>query len=125
MHNQPLEMLQNYEGWQAETPTIILHTPGIQAKEHHTDKELKSLTLEALSVAYPATWARAYTDRSAEEAAKNSFQCGVKGNEEASRLSKMGSKLAQSAHPMSYSAAKTILRNNFRTELRQRLDIGT
>ena len=70
--NQPLEMLQNYEDWQAETPTIILDIPGIQAKNHHTDEELRSLTLEALSVAYPSTtWARAYTDGSAEEAAKN------------------------------------------------------
>ena len=40
-------------------------------------------------------------------------------------LSKMGSKLEQSAHPMFYSEAKIILRNNFRTEWRQRLDIGT
>ena len=31
----------------------------------------------------------------------------------------------QSAQPMSYSEAKTILRNNFRTEWQQRLDIGT
>ena len=37
----------------------------------------------------------------------------------------MGSKLEQSAHPMSYSKAKTILRNNFRTEWRQCPDIGT
>ena len=37
----------------------------------------------------------------------------------------MGSKLEQSAHPMSYSEAKTILRNNFRMEWQQRLDIGT
>ena len=64
-------MLQNYEDLQAETPTIILDIPGIQAKEHHTDEELRSLTLEALSVAYPSTpWARVYTDGSAEEAAK-------------------------------------------------------
>ena len=70
--NQPLEMLQNYEDLQAETQTIILDIPGIQAKEHHTDKELRSLTLEALCVAYPSTtWARAYTDGAAEEAAKN------------------------------------------------------
>ena len=70
--NQPLEMLQNYEDWQAETPTISLDIPGIQAKDHHTDEELRSLTLEALSVAYlSTTWARAYTDGSAEEAAKN------------------------------------------------------
>ena len=53
--NQPLEMLQNYEDWQAETPTIILDISGIQAKDHHTDEELRSLTLEALSVAYPST----------------------------------------------------------------------
>ena len=65
-------MLQNYEDWQAVTPTIILDIPDIQAKEHHTDEELRSLTLEALSVAYPSTtWARACTDGSAEEAAKN------------------------------------------------------
>ena len=51
--------------------------------------------------------------------------CGVGGNEEADRLSKMGSKLEQSAQPMSYSEAKTILRKNFRTEWQQRLDIGT
>ena len=51
--------------------------------------------------------------------------CGVGGNEEADRLSKMGSTLAQSAHPMSYSEAKAILRHNFRTEWRQRFDIGT
>ena len=51
--------------------------------------------------------------------------CGVGGNEEADRLSKMGSKLEQSARPISYSEAKTSLRNNFRTESRQRLDIGT
>ena len=51
-------------------------------------------------------------------------RCGVRGNEEADRLSKMGSKLGQSAHPMSYSETKSILRNNFRTEWRQRLDIG-
>ena len=70
--NQPLEMLQHYEDWQAETPTIILDIPGIQAKDHHTDEELRSLTLEALSVAYPSTtWARAYTDGSAEEAANS------------------------------------------------------
>ena len=219
--SQPLEILQNHEDWQAEAPAIILNIPGIQAKEHHTDEELRSLTLEALGVAYPSTtWARAYTDGSAKEAAKNggggvfiklpdgrsisksvaagqqstnyrakayalltatqtlnqaerlststvflidcrsilqSLQstggnqifsnirqelsllknktsvtlqwipshCGVGGNEEADRLSKMGSKLEQSAHPMSYSKAKTILRNNFRKEWQQRLDIGT
>ena len=63
-------MLQNYEDRQAETPTIILDIPGTQAKEHHTDEELRSLTLEAPSFAYPSTtWGRTYTDRSAEEAA--------------------------------------------------------
>ena len=70
--NQLLEMLQRYEDWQAETPTIILDIPSIHVKEHHTDEELRSLTLEALSVAYPSTtWARVYTHGSAEEAAKN------------------------------------------------------
>ena len=69
--NQPLEMLQNDEDWQAETPTIILDIPGIQAKDHHTDEELRSLTLEALRVVYPSTtWARAYIDGLAEETAK-------------------------------------------------------
>ena len=64
-------MLHNYEDWQAETQTITLDS-GIQAKEHHTDEELRSLTLEALIVAHLSiTWARAYTDGSAEEAAKN------------------------------------------------------
>ena len=51
--------------------------------------------------------------------------CGFGGNEEADWLSKMGSKLEQSAQPMPYSESKTILRNNFRTEWQQRLDIGT
>ena len=219
--NQPLEMLQNYEDWQAETPTIILDIPGIQAKDHHLDEELRSLTLEAPSVAYlSTTWARAYTDGSADEAAKNggggvfiklpdgrsirksaatgqqstnyraeayalltaaqtlnqeerlptntvfltdcrstlqSLQspgedqifsnirqelsllknktsvtlqcipshCGVGGNEEADWLSKTGSKLEQFAQPMSYSEAKTIIRNNFRMEWQQCLDNGT
>ena len=52
-------------------------------------------------------------------------RCGVGGNEEADRLSKVGSKLEKSAHPMSYSEAKAILGNTLRTEWRQRLDIGT
>ena len=51
--------------------------------------------------------------------------CGVGGNEEADRLSKKGSKLEQSAQPMSYSEAMTVLRNNFRAEWRQRLNIGS
>ena len=37
----------------------------------------------------------------------------------------MGSKFKQSAHPMSYSDVKITLRNSFRKEWRQRLDIGT
>ena len=36
-------------------------------------------------------------------------RCVLGGNEEADRQSKMGGKLEQSAHPMSYSEAKTIL----------------
>ena len=51
--------------------------------------------------------------------------CGDGDNEEADRLSNMGSKLEQSARPMSYSEAKTTLRNNLRMEWRQRLDIVT
>ena len=50
--------------------------------------------------------------------------CDVGGNEEADPLSKMGSKLEQSAYPMSYSEARTIIRN-FSLEWQQRLDIGT
>ena len=71
-HKQPLDMLQDYEDWQAKPLTIILDIPGIQAKEHHMDEELRSLTPEALSVSYPSTTqARAYTDASEEEATKN------------------------------------------------------
>ena len=53
--NQLLEMLQDYEDWQAKTQTIILDIPSIQAKEHPTDEELSSLSLDALSVACPST----------------------------------------------------------------------
>ena len=51
--------------------------------------------------------------------------CGVGGNEEEGRLSKMESMLEQSAYPMPHSEAKTILRSSFRTEWRQRLETGT
>ena len=79
--NQPKEMLQNYEDWQAETQTIILDIPGMQAKEHHTDEELRSLTMESLSIAYPSTtWARAYTDGSVEEAAKKMAEADPSGS---------------------------------------------
>ena len=44
--NQPLEMLQNCEDWQAVTPTIIPDIPDIQAKKYHRDEELRSLTLQ-------------------------------------------------------------------------------
>ena len=47
--------------------------------------------------------------------------CGVG----ADQLSKVGSKLEQSAHPMSYSKARTIVRSSFKTEWWQHLDIGT
>ncbi|XP_076438566.1 uncharacterized protein LOC143277573 [Babylonia areolata] len=44
----------------------------IQTPQSNIAAELKSLTLEALSTKYPPdTWARAYTDGSAEEAVKN------------------------------------------------------
>ncbi|XP_076455528.1 uncharacterized protein LOC143290127 [Babylonia areolata] len=70
--NQPTESLQDYEDWQADTPAIMLKIPGVDSKECHIAAELKSLTLEALSIKYPPdTWARAYTDGSAEEAVKN------------------------------------------------------
>ncbi|XP_076439160.1 uncharacterized protein LOC143278033 [Babylonia areolata] len=46
--------------------------PFVESKECHIAAELKSLTLEALSTRHPPdTWARAYTDGSAEEAVKN------------------------------------------------------
>jgi hypothetical protein len=47
------------------------------------------------------------------------------GNEQADRLSKAGSKLEQTAHPMSYGEAKTILRSHFKTTWRQRLQLGS
>ena len=53
------------------------------------------------------------------------LQCGVGGSEEADWLSKMGSKLEQFPLPMSYNEAKAILKNNFRMEWRQHLDIVT
>ena len=53
-----------------------------------------------------------------------SSHCGVEGNEEADRLSRIGSKLEKCARSMSYSKTKAILRNNFRAEWRHRLDIG-
>ena len=180
-YNEPLEMLLNYEDWQAETPTIMLDIPGIQAKEHHADEELKSLTLKADPSGslwlqgssqqttglkptpcsqQPRPWTRKRdflptqcfwltagpscrffnhqegTSNIRQELSqlKNKTSvtlqwipshCGVGENEEADRLSKMGSKLEQSAHPMSYSKAKAIPRHNFRTEWWQRLDIGT
>ena len=49
----------------------------------------------------------------------------LESNEEADRLSKMRSQLEQSALHVSHSEANTILRNSFRTEWPQRLDIGT
>ncbi|XP_076464743.1 uncharacterized protein LOC143296601 [Babylonia areolata] len=50
----------------------MLNIPGVESKECHIAVELESLTLEALNTKYPSdTWARAYTDRSAEEAVKN------------------------------------------------------
>ena len=213
--NQPLEVLQNYEDWQAETSTIILNIPGIQAKEHHTDEELRSMTLKAFSVVLPTHLPPGQEQKRQQKlaemecsssslmadpwqvygyrAAVNKFQswslclahsstglnqeerlpantvfltdcwsilqclqspgadqivsnirqelsllknkttvtlqwipshCGVWGNEEADRLSKMGSKLEQFAHHMSYREAKTILWNNFRTDWQQLVDIG-
>ena len=45
--NKPPERLPDEE---AETPVIILHIPGIQAKQLHTDEEERSLTLRVLSL---------------------------------------------------------------------------
>ena len=47
--------------------------------------------------------------------------CDIKGNEEADRLSKEGSKATQEDHPISYSEAKTLLRNCFYSSWRARL----
>ena len=47
--------------------------------------------------------------------------CDIKGNEEADRLSKEGSKATQEDHPISYSEAKTLLRNCFYNSWRARL----
>ena len=58
--------------WSSAARTNVHQLTKAQAKEHHTDEELRSLTLEALCVAYPSsTWARADTDGPADEAAKN------------------------------------------------------
>ena len=43
-----------------------------------------------------------------------SCHCVLGGNKEADQLSRVGSKLEQSVHPMSYSKAKAILRNSLR-----------
>ena len=217
---QQTEKLKDYEDWQTDTPPIIYNIQGVSTKDHHSTEELKSLTLEALNTCYPpTTWARAYTDGSAEEAVKNgggglfikfpdgrsisksvatgthstnfraeacallhaaetlnkedslptstvfltdcksvlqSLQTpggdqtvraireeldllkqrtgvvlqwipshvGVRGNEEADRLSKIGSRQEQSAHPMSYREVRCILKNSFRKLWRQRLGTG-
>ena len=47
--------------------------------------------------------------------------CGIKGNEEADKLSKEGSKATQEDHPISYSEAKTLLRNCFHNSWKARL----
>ena len=47
--------------------------------------------------------------------------CDIKGNEEADKLSKEGSKATQEDHPISYSEAKTLLRNCFHNSWRARL----
>ena len=47
--------------------------------------------------------------------------CDIKGNEEADRLSKEGSKATQEDHPISYSEAKTLLRNCFYSSWRARI----
>ena len=50
----------------------IFNIPSIKAKEYHSGAEVRSLTLEALNITYPsATWTKAYSDGSTEEAANN------------------------------------------------------
>ncbi|XP_076470874.1 uncharacterized protein LOC143300828 [Babylonia areolata] len=44
---------------------------------------------------------------------------GITGNEEADKLSKAGSRLIQSAHPLSFGEAKIILRSHFRNNWRE------
>ncbi|XP_076443246.1 uncharacterized protein LOC143281871 [Babylonia areolata] len=50
--------------------------------------------------------------------------CHIAGNEEADKLSKAGSRLTQSAHPLSFGEAKTILRSHFRNSWREWLHLG-
>ena len=47
--------------------------------------------------------------------------CGVSGNEEADKLSKEGSKQKQPVNPVSYSEAKTLLKNCFHNVWKERL----
>ncbi|XP_041371511.1 uncharacterized protein LOC121385042 [Gigantopelta aegis] len=49
--------------------------------------------------------------------------CGVPGNEEADRLSKIGSKLQQVSQPTSYLEVKTIIKNRFNTNWKIRMEV--
>ena len=50
--------------------------------------------------------------------------CGVSGNEEADRLSKMGSNMEQQMHPISYREVSTMLRSLFQQEWRNTHQVG-
>ena len=74
-----LEIPQDHQDWQVETLTISLNIQGVRAKECQTEEEPKTLILEALSFTnLSATRARAYTDRSAEDAVRNGGRVFVK-----------------------------------------------
>ena len=65
-------MLQDDKDHRAEDPSITTNVAGIQAKDERSEKELKSLTLEALNPNNPAAiLTRAYKDCSAEDAVGN------------------------------------------------------
>ena len=49
--------------------------------------------------------------------------CGVQGNERADALSKAGSQMEQFVHPVSYSEAKTIIRNHYSLLWKRRLGV--
>ena len=66
-HGTRIRNIDTELDWQVEAAAINLDIPGIQAKGCHTHEALKSLNLEAPSVAYPSTTrARVHTDETAK-----------------------------------------------------------
>ena len=51
--------------------------------------------------------------------------CGVRGNEEADRLSKAGSRMNQTEHPVSFPEVKSILKNCFHAQWKNRMGANT